>query len=191
MNLRTRVRKQYDSAGIVTSEEYDFKGNLLRGTRQLAADYKDTPDWSGSVTLEEEVFTSSTTYDALNRPSSLISPDNSEIHPIYNEANLRERGEVRLRGAPAWTKVHEHNGARVEERLYMGDFELYRRGISPLRHDGVSRDRGQHRSQPQTISLHWEGKGMKRRGCITTGHGITHHGWGGGVVRIRWVSELV
>jgi hypothetical protein len=130
LNLRTRVRKQYDSAGIVTSEEYDFKGNLLRGTRQLAADYKDTPDWSGSVTLEEEVFTSSTTYDALNRPSSLISPDNSEIHPIYNEANLPERVEVRLRGAPAWTKVHEHNSATVEERLYVGDFELYRKRVA-------------------------------------------------------------
>ena len=48
LNLRTRVWKVYDTAGVVTSEGYDFKGNLLRGNRQLATDYKDVPDWSNS-----------------------------------------------------------------------------------------------------------------------------------------------
>ncbi|HBZ29537.1 MAG TPA: hypothetical protein DEO56_02935, partial [Nitrosomonas nitrosa] len=33
-NLRTRVSRVFDSAGVVTSEAYDFKGNLLRGNRQ-------------------------------------------------------------------------------------------------------------------------------------------------------------
>ena len=31
----------FDQAGVVTSEAYDFKGNLLRSQRQLAHDYKD------------------------------------------------------------------------------------------------------------------------------------------------------
>ena len=67
LNLRTRAFRSYDNAGILTSEKYDFKGNLLRGMRQLAADYKSIPDWAGAVALEPEVFASSTTYDALNR----------------------------------------------------------------------------------------------------------------------------
>ena len=103
LNLRTRAFRSYDNAGIVNSEEYDFKGNLLRGTRQLAADYKGIPDWAATVDLEPEVFANSTTYDALNRPISLVSPDNSEIKPTYNEANLLEQVQVRLRGAAEWT----------------------------------------------------------------------------------------
>ena len=103
LNLRTRPFKSYDNAGALVSVEYDFKGNLLRGTRQLAADYKGIPDWVATVDLEPEVFANSTTYDALNRPISFVSPDNSEIKPTYNEANLLEQVQVRLRGAAEWT----------------------------------------------------------------------------------------
>src|SRR4029077_9827240 len=38
LNLRTRVFRSYDNAGIVNSEEYDFKGNLFSGKRQQEAD---------------------------------------------------------------------------------------------------------------------------------------------------------
>ena len=38
-NLRTRVARQYDGAGVTTNEAYDFKGNLLAADRQLAAEY--------------------------------------------------------------------------------------------------------------------------------------------------------
>ncbi|HEB92097.1 MAG TPA: toxin [Gammaproteobacteria bacterium] len=103
LNLRTRVWKSHDTAGTVTSEVYDFKGNPLRGTRQLTVDYKNTVDWSASVDLEPEVFASSTTYDALNRAISLITPDNSEIVPTYNEANLLEQVKARILGAAGWT----------------------------------------------------------------------------------------
>ena len=49
--------------------------------------------------LESETFTTSTEYDALNRPTRLTTPDNSQISPTYNEANLLERVDVNLRGA--------------------------------------------------------------------------------------------
>jgi hypothetical protein len=67
LNLRARAWKAYDGAGVHTSEAYDFKGNLLRGNRQLASDYKSVPDWSAAVPLEVDTYTSSTNYDALNR----------------------------------------------------------------------------------------------------------------------------
>src|SRR5207244_1329657 len=86
-------------AGIFTTEAYDFKGNPLRGSRQLAIDYKHTLDWSGQVVLETRIYTSSTSYDALNRPVRLTSPDNSVIRPTYNEANLLERLAGDLRGS--------------------------------------------------------------------------------------------
>jgi RHS repeat-associated protein len=98
-NLRGKVAQLFDQAGVVTSAEYDFKGNLLLSQRQLAQEYKTTLDWSVAVPLEAETYVSRTAYDALNRPIELTAPDNSVIHPAYNEANLLERIEVNLRGA--------------------------------------------------------------------------------------------
>jgi RHS repeat-associated protein len=104
-NLRGRPYKHYDTAGIVTSEAYDFKGNLLRGTRQLLRDYKNTVDWSQNPqpVLEADVFTSRTRYDALNRPVQMIAPHSNQlntkinvIQPGYNDANLLERVDAWL-----------------------------------------------------------------------------------------------
>ena len=97
-----------DTAGVVTNmghnpdtnqdEAYDFKGNLLRGSRQFLEDHKALPDWSGTPGPAAGVFTSSTQYDALNRPTSSISPDGSVFHPTYNEANFLETVSVNLQG---------------------------------------------------------------------------------------------
>ncbi len=48
LNLRGKVFRQFDAAGIVTSDPYDFKGNLLSSTRQLLKDYKHDVDWRSS-----------------------------------------------------------------------------------------------------------------------------------------------
>ena len=106
-NLRGQLYQHYDSSGLVTNQRFDFKGNLLEVTRQLVSDYKaPVIDWSeGSPTnsLESQVFTASTEYDALNRPTLLTSPDQSVTRPVYNEANLLEQMYVRLRGAATET----------------------------------------------------------------------------------------
>ena len=54
LNLRTRIYRHSGSAGVATNtalnpisnqlEAYDFKGNLLRSTRQLVSDYAAIPD---------------------------------------------------------------------------------------------------------------------------------------------------
>jgi YD repeat-containing protein len=97
-NLRGKVYQAFDAAGVVTSDAYDFKGNLLRSSRRLAVDDKNTVDWSAGATLETQTYTSRTAYDALNRPTQLIAPHSDQpgatvnvIQPIYNEANLLER----------------------------------------------------------------------------------------------------
>jgi RHS repeat-associated protein len=104
-NLRGKPYKHYDTAGVVTSEPHDFKGNLLRSTRQLVQDYKTTPDWSQNPqpVLETEIFASSTRYDALNRPIQMVAPHSNQansqinaIRPGYNEANLLERVDAWL-----------------------------------------------------------------------------------------------
>ena len=104
-NLRGKPYKHDDTAGVVTSEAHDFKGNQLRSTRQLVKDYKATPNWSQSPqpVLETEIFASRTRFDALNRPIQLIAPHSNQpntkfnvIRPGYNEANLLERVDAWL-----------------------------------------------------------------------------------------------
>ncbi len=108
LNLRGRIYRQSDSAGIVTHarlddtgkpvEAYDFKGNLLRSTRQLVSDYKAIPDWLQNPQLTGETFEGGTHYDAVNRPVQSIAPHSSPgggkfhvVQPVYNDANLLER----------------------------------------------------------------------------------------------------
>jgi RHS repeat-associated protein len=134
LNLRTRVFRQYDGAGIVTHQDqdpltqqdqaYDFKGNLLRSTRQLVQDYKGLADWLGTPPLEPEVFHSATTYDALNRPVTLTTPDQSVIRSTYNEANLLERLDVTLRGAAtptAFVTNIDYNAKGQRELIQYGN----------------------------------------------------------------------
>lgn len=120
LNLRTRVLRHADSAGIATNarldangnptEAYDFKGNLLRSTRQLVSDYTAIPNWLLNPQLDAETFEGSTRYDALNRPIQSIAPHSSlnrpghpnkfnVIQPVFNEANLLERMDVWLERA--------------------------------------------------------------------------------------------
>jgi len=98
-NLRGKLYRHFDTAGVLTSEAHDFKGNLLRDTRQLLQDYKATPDWSRNPqpVLETEIFTSSTRYNAPNRPIQMVAPHSNQangrinvLRPSYNEANLLE-----------------------------------------------------------------------------------------------------
>ncbi|WP_375758782.1 SpvB/TcaC N-terminal domain-containing protein [Corallococcus exercitus] len=112
-NLRGKRVELFDQAGVVTSDDYDFKGNLLRTSRRLVDTmvshgqsqpaYKTTVDWSGSVTLGLEAYLSQTRYDALNRPIQVVAPRGNQpgarinvIQPGYNEANLLERMDVWL-----------------------------------------------------------------------------------------------
>ncbi len=124
-NLRGSVYLHLDQAGAVTNEAHDFKGNLLHASRRLGREYKKVVPW-GTVDavlpasaaakldpaaleaaltprLEADTFGSRTTYDALNRPVTLRTPDDSVIRPGYNEANLLQRVDANLRGVATST----------------------------------------------------------------------------------------
>ncbi len=110
-NLRTRVFKQYDGAGVISSGRYDFKGNLLQSTRELAKEYKDIINWAVAQ-QQGESFSNITSYDALNRPIQLTAPHSNQpgtkinvIQIDYNEANLLEQMNVWLNQATAPTDL--------------------------------------------------------------------------------------
>jgi len=125
LNLRGKLYLQLDQAGVVASEEHDFKGNLLRASRRIASEYRQTLDWSAvdavipakaeitfatavledalAPMLETEIYSSSTRYDALNRAVQIIAPHSNKpkaavnvIQHVYNQASLLERVDVWL-----------------------------------------------------------------------------------------------
>ena len=71
-NLRGRAVRVFDQAGVVTTDAYDFKGNLLISQRQFAKAYKTRLNWLANPELETETFVSRTTFDAINRPLSIV-----------------------------------------------------------------------------------------------------------------------
>ncbi|MFL5748828.1 MAG: SpvB/TcaC N-terminal domain-containing protein [Niastella sp.] len=128
-NLLSKVYKQYDQAGIATSLQYDFKGNVLSSQVQLVKDYQNKIDWSviGAVNLETDIFENSSTFDALNRPVTIIAPHvaaspQSTIVPSYNEAGLLNGVDVKIRGAatatPFVTNINYDAKAQRTEIFY-------------------------------------------------------------------------
>jgi RHS repeat-associated protein len=117
-NLRGRKTLHYDGAGELALQNYDFKGNLTASTRRLFTDYTKTPNWislselldvgaiqsAADQLLESEAFPSATSYDALNRATSVTTPDGSVAFPTYNQRGLPETLGVNLRGATSSTQ---------------------------------------------------------------------------------------
>ena len=88
LNLRGAVYERRDGAGLATTNQRDFKGNILVATRRLLTDYADEVDWSAAPALDAETFTTSTTYDALNRSVTVTTPDGKVRTAVYNERSL-------------------------------------------------------------------------------------------------------
>ncbi|KAL4767105.1 hypothetical protein BDW60DRAFT_200755 [Aspergillus nidulans var. acristatus] len=97
-NTRMKLVQFFDQAGVISSEDYDFKGNSLSGSRVLTQSYKDVIDWRGTVRLESKEFSSSTSYDALNRPKDITLPDRSIIHPGYDLDSRISSVKLNLQG---------------------------------------------------------------------------------------------
>lgn len=90
LNLAGKVFRQFDGAGLVTNDRYDFKGNLSSSTRRFATTYDTSADWSTAdvvpdpsvlppgfeALLETESFPKSFAHDAFNRVVGLGTPDN-------------------------------------------------------------------------------------------------------------------
>jgi RHS repeat-associated protein len=98
-----RARRTFDQSGLVTNNEFDFKGNALVISRRLANAYDADIDWSSvegmALTAEPdtllmgETFTQISEYDALSRPTLqyqwfLAGGDVAVVQPKYNERGL-------------------------------------------------------------------------------------------------------
>lgn len=118
-NLRGEIYQTYDGAGVISHLRFDFKGNLTSSARRFSTAWQGAMDWSplaAAATLADveaaaeplleppaAALTADSTWDALSRLTSQTTHEGSEKRLSYNEANLLEKVEVRVRGAAAWT----------------------------------------------------------------------------------------
>ena len=113
-NLCGRLFRQYDQGGLASNDAFDYKGNLVASTRQLAAEYRNAVDWMVLADMTDpaaldaaakpklvnaDQFSATTRYDALNRVIQTVTPHTATmkpnvIRPAYNEANLLDRIDV-------------------------------------------------------------------------------------------------
>jgi YD repeat-containing protein len=97
-NLVGKVAQLFDQAGIVT-RGYDFKGNQTRSERQLAANYKDILDWAADVPPDATPsLISTTTFDGLNRPATVLTPDGSSTSFTYNPTGMTSSVRAAVKG---------------------------------------------------------------------------------------------
>ena len=112
-NRLGKPRRYFDEAGLLTFETYDFKGNLLEKTRRVVSDaailgvFSPPPagwkveafrvDWDTPATtpLDVQTYTSTISYDALNRVKVLTYPEDVEnqrrqLIPHYNRPGALE-----------------------------------------------------------------------------------------------------
>jgi RHS repeat-associated protein len=124
-NLRGKLYRHYDEAGLLTLSKYDFKGNVLEKERQvideaeIMAQFPTAGPWPAAIQpfrvnwrdwdtslrprLRTPAYQTSTTYDALNRVKTVSYPTDASgqrklLRPIYNRAGALE--QVELDGTP-------------------------------------------------------------------------------------------
>ncbi|MCE7985211.1 MAG: hypothetical protein DYG89_28905 [Caldilinea sp. CFX5] len=137
-NLYGKLYRHYDEAGLLTFEQYDFKGNMVEKLRQVISDAAilatfppvndPSADWriqalrvdwaNAAATLLDPVeYRESFAYDALNRIQQMRYPQDVEggrkqLVPHYNRAGALER--VTLDGAPYVERIaYNAKGQRV------------------------------------------------------------------------------
>lgn len=108
-NLRGKVYEHRDEAGTLVYERYDFKGNLLESARRvldpaLLADPAFRVNWAGAAPqLMAAVYRVTTTYDGLDRPTSVTYPQDVAgarrvLTTVYDRAGALQA--VNLDNAP-------------------------------------------------------------------------------------------
>ena len=98
-NLLGQIFEQYDQAGKQSFTAYDFKGNLNTEERKFAQVFDTVLDYSGSVTFLTEIYSTSYTYDALDRPTSKTTPDSSTANYNYAKNAMLESQTLEVRGS--------------------------------------------------------------------------------------------
>ena len=117
-----RLIEHRDEAGIVKIHGYDFKGSVLETSRRVPKDSEMSgwlADWSSAKSaateakLEANGYVTSTTYDALNRVTSITYPEDvtrnrAVLTPVYNRGGALQSVKLKKSAAAGEETFVEH-----------------------------------------------------------------------------------
>ena len=150
-NQLGQLVQQYDEAGQIAFAGFDFKGNPLSKERRVIADEAILQvfengesnnweiaafrvDWAlGDSLLEEKVYVTSMSYDALNRVKVMQYPEDiagerQELRPEYNRAGALV--SVQLDGTPYVERI-AYNARGQRTLIVYGNGVMTRYGYDP------------------------------------------------------------
>ncbi|KAF7555141.1 hypothetical protein G7Z17_g2360 [Cylindrodendrum hubeiense] len=101
-NARGRCVSVTDQAGVRHTPRYDFKGNAVLKTTQLAVEYKTDIGLSLGVELEPTVYRTTSVHDALDR--AILSTDalGKQTHRIFDHSGRLIRLKTKQTEANDW-----------------------------------------------------------------------------------------
>jgi RHS repeat-associated protein len=172
-NLLGKLYQHYDEAGLLTSAAYDCKGNLLEKRRQVVADSAilevfnpPPPNWEvkafrvnwellDATPLDTTAYTTTLTYDALNRVKTMQYPQDVErtrktLRPHYNRAGALE--SVTLDGTTYVERI-AYNAKGQRTLITYGNSVMTRYAYDPQTFRLV-RMRTEGYSQPAALTYH-------------------------------------
>lgn len=176
-NLLGATHQIYDQSGLLQVTQLDFKGNPTIVERALAKSYSTSVDWKTLTTqpdyaslqsaaqtllVADERFTSSSEYDALERPTRVVLPDGSVIVPGYDAGNQIISLNVRIRGnttSTTFLQDQEYDAKGQRQSTNLGNGLVTRYGYDPdtFRLINLLTSRGSgNTTQPQSLQdLHY------------------------------------
>lgn len=189
VNVLGAVWRQYDEAGLASVTQNDFKGNPLEQYRQVIADSViaqvfvnaastgwTIPAWSvdwlpapgetwdshASTLLNGVAYSTSTTYDALNRITNGLYPTGvdglrHQIQLGYDPSGGLQSVSVDGTAMISWIA---RNAQRQRILTVYGNGTMNRRAYDPLTH-GLRRLRSEAFSQPQPSHYHGTGPALQ------------------------------
>ncbi|RKD25778.1 hypothetical protein BEP19_02225 [Ammoniphilus oxalaticus] len=125
-NLRGQVYRQFDQAGIVVIDAYDFKGNPLSQRRTLTESFDSVIDWSANPSMESDSYEQTARFDALNRPIAQQQPDQSVLYYSYQSSGLLTKiagvlPNGQQQSQAAFVEQIDYNARGQRERIVYGN----------------------------------------------------------------------
>lgn len=123
-NENGQVLKGCDSSGIIENLSFNFKGQVLKSSRQLCSVYTSEPDWEteADVDMEEDVYYTEISSDALGRVIKTIQADGSVHTPGYHSIGWLKSMEVQLRESSFGTE------SAASETIFIENIEYDAKG---------------------------------------------------------------
>ena len=151
-NLLGRLSRAFDEAGQISFAAYDFKGNLLEKTRRTIADadvlsvFAGPPagwnvqayraDWTNvaATTFDADAYVSTVAYDAMNRPTRMVAPNDAENTRRIIVRTYARSGALRSVSVDGSTIVERivHNASGQRVLIAYGNGVMTRHAYDPV-----------------------------------------------------------